>query len=296
MKLHRLPILLILALLMTTIPVFAADISDVEIVAIVNDRVITLAEFYETMEREVGTFVLAQMIFREVVRQKQQALGITIDQQEMEAYLTQNLADIIWQLGGENNFQAYLEERRLTLDSFLELLELEYILYLCALTETEVTPEQVAQFYEENRDFFNRPEMVRASHILVNTEAEADQLLAQLKAGADFGELVKAHSTDTDTIPSGGDLGYFAKGEMVPEFEELCWRLGINELGKVQTFFGWHVVKVTDKAEAQEASLEKDYAKIEDTLIRFLASEYLGHYLYRLEQEANIQILREGYR
>ena len=88
MKLHRLPILLILALLMTTIPVFAADISDVEIVAIVNDRVITLAEFYETMEREVGTFVLAQMIFREVVQQKQQALGITIDQQEMEAYLT----------------------------------------------------------------------------------------------------------------------------------------------------------------------------------------------------------------
>ena len=296
MKLRKLSIVLILSLLMTTMPAFAADTSNTDIVAIVNDRVITLDEFYATMEREVGSFVLAQMIFRELVRQKQKALGITVDPQEMEAYLTENLADAIRQLGGEANFYAYLEERRMTQEVFLELMELEYTLYLCALQETTVTPDQVAQFYEENKDYFSRPEMVRASHILVATEAEADQLLAQLKAGANFADLAKTYSTDTGTGVAGGDLGYFAKGEMVPEFEQLCWSLDINQVGKVKTYFGWHVVKVTDKIAPYQASLENDYADIEDTMIRFIASEYLGHYLYRLEQETNIQILREGFR
>lgn len=296
MKFHRLPIVLILILLATSIPVFAADITDDEVVAIINDRKITLSEFYETMEQEVGTFVLAHMIFKELVTQKQKALGITVDPLEMEAYLAQNIAEIMYQLGGETNFLYYLEERRLNQDSFIELLELEYILYQCALQETEVTPDQVTQFFEENRDYFNQQESVRASHILVKTEAEADNLLKQLKEGADFAELAKTYSNDTQTSSFGGDLGYFAKGEMVPAFEDLSWSLGINQFDKVETAYGWHVVLVTDKRAAKEANLEEQWDEIEDTLIKFLASEYLGHYLYRLEQEANITILRDRYR
>lgn len=296
MKFHRLPIVLILILLATSIPVFAADITDDEVVAIINDRKITLSEFYETMEQEVGTFVLAHMIFKELVTQKQKALGITVDPLEMEAYLAQNIAEIMYQLGGETNFLYYLEERRLNQDSFIELLELEYILYQCALQETEVTPDQVTQFFEENRDYFNQQESVRASHILVKTEAEADNLLKQLKEGADFAELAKTYSNDTQTSSFGGDLGYFAKGEMVPAFEDLSWSLGINQFDKVETAYGWHVVLVTDKRAAKEANLEEQWNEIEDTLIKFLASEYLGHYLYRLEQEANITILRDRYR
>jgi len=285
-----------LILLATSIPVFAADITDDEVVAIINDRKITLSEFYETMEQEVGTFVLAHMIFKELVTQKQKALGITVDPLEMEAYLAQNIAEIMYQLGGETNFLYYLEERRLNQDSFIELLELEYILYQCALQETEVTPDQVTQFFEENRDYFNQQESVRASHILVKTEAEADNLLKQLKEGADFAELAKTYSNDTQTSSFGGDLGYFAKGEMVPAFEDLSWSLGINQFDKVETAYGWHVVLVTDKRAAKEANLEEQWDEIEDTLIKFLASEYLGHYLYRLEQEANITILRDRYR
>lgn len=296
MKFHRLPIVLILILLATSIPVFAADITDDEVVAIINDRKITLSEFYETMEQEVGTFVLAHMIFKELVTQKQKALGITVDPLEMEAYLAQNIAEIMYQLGGETNFLYYLEERRLNQDSFIELLELEYILYQCALQETEVTPDQVTQFFEENRDYFNQQESVRASHILVKTEAEADNLLKQLKEGADFAELAKTYSNDTQTSSFGGDLGYFAKGEMLPAFEDLSWSLGINQFDKVETAYGWHVVLVTDKRAAKEANLEEQWDEIEDTLIKFLASEYLGHYLYRLEQEANITILRDRYR
>jgi len=296
LKFHRLPIVLILILLATSIPVFAADITDDEVVAIINDRKITLSEFYETMEQEVGTFVLAHMIFKELVTQKQKALGITVDPLEMEAYLAQNIAEIMYQLGGETNFLYYLEERRLNQDSFIELLELEYILYQCALQETEVTPDQVTQFFEENRDYFNQQESVRASHILVKTEAEADNLLKQLKEGADFAELAKTYSNDTQTSSFGGDLGYFAKGEMVPAFEDLSLSLGINQFDKVETAYGWHVVLVTDKRAAKEANLEEQWDEIEDTLIKFLASEYLGHYLYRLEQEANITILRDRYR
>jgi foldase protein PrsA len=291
LKLHKLPIALILTLLlMTSIPVFAADITDDEIVAIINDRKITRSEYIETMEQEVGVFVMRQMIFRELVRQKQNELGITVNPQEFELYLAQTIAEMVHQLGGETYFLYYLDERKMTEETFIEMLELEYILYLCAVTETTVTPEEVTQFFEDNRIHFNHPEMVRASHILVGTEAEADDLVNKLKEGADFAELARTYSIDTQTGPFGGDLGYFAKGEMVSEFENLSWSLGVDQFNKVSTAYGWHVVLVTDKRAPQEANLEEQWDEVESTLIHALATEYLGAYLYQLEQEANIEV------
>jgi len=90
------------------------------------------------------------------------------------------------------------------------------------------------------------PKKVRASHILVKTEQEANGILFDLKRGASFEETAKAKSI-CPSAKKGGDLGWFGKGMMVKEFEDEAFRLPINELSKpIKTRFGYHIIKVTE--------------------------------------------------
>ena len=98
---------------------------------------------------------------------------------------------------------------------------------------------------------------MRARHILVETEDEAKAVLAELKKGADFAELAKAKSKDPGSA-DGGDLGYFTKDQMVPEFAEVAFKLDKGELSDpVKSQFGWHVIKVEDKRERQPPEFDK---------------------------------------
>ena len=87
---------------------------------------------------------------------------------------------------------------------------------------------------------------VKASHILVKTESEVKQLMKQLADGDDFAKLAKLHS-QCPSGRSGGDLGYFGKGQMVKPFEDAAFKAKAGDVvGPVKTQFGWHVIKVTD--------------------------------------------------
>ncbi len=87
---------------------------------------------------------------------------------------------------------------------------------------------------------------VKASHILVKTEAEAKQLMQQLQNGDDFAKLAKLYS-QCPSGKSGGDLGYFGKGQMVKPFEDVAFKAQPGQVvGPVKTQFGWHIIKVTD--------------------------------------------------
>lgn len=87
--------------------------------------------------------------------------------------------------------------------------------------------------------------MVRASHILVSSEREALRIIDEIKNGKDFSEMAKRHSS-CPSGKSGGDLGFFGKGQMVKEFEDAAFSLREGELSKpVRTQFGWHIIKVT---------------------------------------------------
>lgn len=90
---------------------------------------------------------------------------------------------------------------------------------------------------------------VKAAHILVKTKEEADAIIKELEGGADFAKLANEHTTDPSGKTSGGDLGYFAPGQMVPEFEKAAFALNVGDYTKepVQSQFGWHIIKVTDK-------------------------------------------------
>ena len=128
--------------------------------------------------------------------------------------------------------------------------------YLDELLADKVTEEEIQALYDEEVKNFRREEEIHARHILVKTEKEAKDLLVQLKAGADFAELADKKSLDENT--SGGDLGYFTKGMMIPEFGDVVFDMKKGQLSNpIKTPFGWHVVLVEDKRLANPPSLDE---------------------------------------
>jgi peptidyl-prolyl cis-trans isomerase C len=130
-------------------------------------------------------------------------------------------------------------------------------------------------------------EEVHARHILVETEDEAKAIVEQLKGGADFAALAKEKSKDPGAA-DGGDLGYFTKDQMVPEFSEVAFKMYPGQLSNpVKTQFGWHVIKVEDKRMRPVPELETIKEQIDAYLVRRAQSEYVG----KLRQTAKIERL-----
>ena len=134
------------------------------------------------------------------------------------------------------------------------------------LIATGLTDEAVKAAYDEK--YAGDPgKEYHAAHILVETEDEAKALIAQLQEGADFATLAKEHSTGPSG-PSGGDLGWFGTGQMVPEFEEAVVALepGAFTLVPVQTQFGWHVIILHESRAAEAPTLDDVRGEIESEL------------------------------
>src|SRR5205823_9773265 len=119
-----------------------------------------------------------------------------------------------------------------------------------------VPPADVERAYNDNLEQYSTPEQVRASHILLKTEgkddaavkAKAEDILKQAKSGADFGELAKKYSEDDSNAKNGGDLDFFGKGRMVPEFDRVAFAMEPGQISDlVKTEYGYHIIKLTDK-------------------------------------------------
>ena len=120
-----------------------------------------------------------------------------------------------------------------------------------------VTDEEIEAAYERFIADSDSREEISARHILVDDEASANDLIEKLKNGADFAALAQEFSTGPSG-PKGGDLGYFGRGQMVPNFETAAFDLEIGTFtaAPVQTQFGWHVIKLEDKRTAPAPSLD----------------------------------------
>lgn len=157
-----------------------------------------------------------------------------------------------------------------------------------------ISEDQIKKYYEKHKDDFKKPEMWRASHILVANEAEAKDVLAALSGGKSFQELAKGKSIDA-TASRGGDVGYFRKGQVVPEFENTCFSLKSGETsGIIHTQFGYHIIKLTDKKPEAIQSFEEarqgieNKLKVEERTEAFdkLVLDLKNKYRVRLEDDA----------
>jgi peptidyl-prolyl cis-trans isomerase C len=166
-----------------------------------------------------------------------------------------------------------------------------------------VTPAEVRSYYDEHPDEFKASEEVWARHILIMVPPDADEAqrkeaLRAIKEAADrirkgesFKEVAKAVSQD-GSASDGGNLGYFGRGVMVPEFEEVAFSLKEGEVsGVVETQFGYHLIKVEEKRPGNTIPFEEIKAGIEQMLTRRAAEVRGSEYISNLKAEADIEII-----
>ena len=141
-----------------------------------------------------------------------------------------------------------------------------------------LTEDAVRQYYDSNLPQYQTPGQVRASHILLRVAGDDDEeavaaraaaLAAEARGGADFAELVREHSEDETNAESGGDLGSFGRGRMVPEFENAAFAMAAGEISDpVRSPFGFHVIQVTEKQEEVTQPFAEVRGAIENVLKR----------------------------
>jgi peptidyl-prolyl cis-trans isomerase C len=121
-----------------------------------------------------------------------------------------------------------------------------------------LTPDAIKAAYDDYVKGFQPQDEIHARHILVATQAEANDIETQLAGGAKFEDLAKAKSTDTGSAANGGDLGFFGHGQMVKPFEDAAFALNIGEVSKpVQSQFGWHIIRVDEVRKSQPAPFDQ---------------------------------------
>ena len=157
---------------------------------------------------------------------------------------------------------------------------------LTAEAKTAVTDEAMKKVYAEATKQMSEEKEVHARHILVEKEDEAKAILADLKKGGDFVAIAKEKSKDPGSKETGGDLGYFTKDQMVPEFADAAFKLDKGQLSDpIKTQFGWHVLKVEDKRNRPVPEFEKVKDQVETFVVRRAQADLVT----KLRAEAKVE-------
>jgi peptidyl-prolyl cis-trans isomerase C len=176
--------------------------------------------------------------------------------------------------------------------------------------KVNVTDEEVKKYYEDNPSRFEKPEMVRASHILLTTRDAAggaelsddkkaakhkqmEELLKRARGGEDFAKLAQEFSEDPGSKDKGGEYK-FPRGQMVPEFEAAAFSLKTNQVSDiVTTSFGYHIIKLSEKIPAEKVELAKASADVKEGLTQQALQKQFPDYIGKLKKEAGVEILDE---
>jgi peptidyl-prolyl cis-trans isomerase D len=159
-----------------------------------------------------------------------------------------------------------------------------------------VPPADIEKAYNSSIEQYTTPEQVRASHILLKTEgktdadvkAKAEAILKQAKSGADFAELAKKNSEDESNAKNGGDLDYFGRGRMVPEFDQAVFAMQPGQISDlVKTQYGYHIIKLVDKKSAATRSLAEVRQQLTDQLAYERAQSQAADLASKLEKQVS---------
>lgn len=219
----------------------------------------------ETQLAAVKSMVLSDMVTLEVIKlyyqdSKDKVLPETIDE-DQKAFLEETKTN--------EEVKTFLTDNGISEDTLTRFFLNQYY-NVAFFNEIEAgmpnLEQDIKDYYEANKEEF-KLDQVEASHILVKTEQEAKQILADLKAGGDFATIAKEKSIDTGSAVNGGELGFFDRNTMVTEFSDVAFALKPGEISDpVKSEFGYHIIKVTDKKDGYQ-TLEEATESIRTNLI-----------------------------
>lgn len=209
----------------------------------------------------------------------------------------------------EEIFEGYLAQLGMTLDEVRESMREDVVLekYLVKRYDLKVTEEEMQAFFEENKEHFDQPEQAHARHILIEVPRDADEATAKdaekraqevyqeaIADGADFEALARAKS-EGPTAPRGGDLGFFGRAQMVPEFSEAAFNLKPGEISEpVRSPFGYHIIQLVELKEAKEANFEDAKEEIDLQIRHAQRAEAFEKFLDELKEGATVERFPEN--
>jgi peptidyl-prolyl cis-trans isomerase C len=259
----------------------------------------------EQYKKRLRPQVLDAIIVERLLDEQVKKNNVTVT----EADVNDKIGEMLKQQGmSQDMFKSLLTAQGQSYDQFEQQMKkaigYEKLLALQA-RPIEVNEAEVTAYYEENKDSFKEPEEVNASHILIKVAAsatpeekaaakeKAEKLLKQVREGGDFAELARENS-DCPSKAQGGNLGFFAKGQMVPEFEKAAFGMQPGQVSDVvETQFGYHIIKVIDRKEANVTSFEKARPDIVKGLQQMKQSKAFKQYVEKLKAGATI-VYAEG--
>jgi peptidyl-prolyl cis-trans isomerase C len=228
-----------------------------------------------------------------------------------KALAAKRLENIKTRAGSEENLGRQLKSVGMSLEDLSKKIGEEAVAETAVERElsVKVTDDEIKKFYEENPGKFEKPEQVRASHVLLSIKdatggdlpedkkkekrAVAEDVLKRAKSGEDFAKLAKEYSEDPGSKEKGGEYT-FGRGAMVPEFESAAFSLKTNQVSDiVTTQFGYHIIKLSEKIPAKKVELAEASDDIKDFLKQTALQKQLPAYLEKLKSEAKVEILDE---
>lgn len=253
--------------------------------------------------KQIESFAIEQLITAEMLYQD----GMKHPPQDLDKQVTEKIAQTKAKFSTPPEFEAALKGANLTEKELEEITRKDIV--ISNFVEKELTAgikvpdEEIKKFYDTNKDKFKKDAQIRASHILCGVDANASaeekkkaqekatDLLKKLKAGEDFAKLAKENSTCPSSA-QGGDLGYFGKGQMVPPFEEAAFGLKQGDVsGVVETQFGYHIIKLTEKKEAELVKLDEVKERISDYLKNQKVQKAVADHLKDQKDKMKVEIL-----
>lgn len=161
-------------------------------------------------------------------------------------------------------------------------------------TKADVTDEDLGDYYDRHKTEYMTPEIMRASHILVPTRSAAELIVDELAKGEDFEDLARAKSVDP-TAQNGGDIGYFPKGQIMPDFDNACSNLKVGGIsGVVRTKLGYHVIKLTDRRDPELRPIDQIKDDIRMKVREEKRNNFLEGLLSKLRKETPVEINKKA--
>jgi peptidyl-prolyl cis-trans isomerase C len=247
--------------------------------------------------------ILDQLIDVRLLEQEAKARAIVVADTDVD----QRIGQIKQQFKTEELFAKELAGRKMTIDELKTDLKKEMTVQKTLeaeiLPKVNVTQADLETFYKENPDQFKQQETIRASHILISVDSKAtdlqkkearalaDGIQKRAKGGEDFAALAKQYSKDS-SAQNGGDLNYFPKGQMVPAFEAAAFALQPNQISEVvETPFGFHIIKLTDRKPESTVPLEQVSDKLSAFLKQRKQQEAASQFVSSLRSKYKVEVL-----
>lgn len=253
----------------------------------VNGEKITKEDLYNTLYKQGGEAALESMITEKLIAQEVKKQKVSATDAEIDA----ELAEIKAQFPGDGQFDAALQQNNLTIDTLKQQIRTNQEISKIFEAKMDLSDAKLQEYFDKNKEGFSTPEQIEVSHILVEKKEDADKILADLKGGADFAATAKEKSTDTGTKDSGGSLGFVSRGQGLDQaFEDAAFKLSKGELsGVVQSSFGYHIIKVTDKKAAVNPTFDQKKAEVKKAMVQEEVSSKASAWLEDLKKAATIE-------